>query len=179
VNKLISVHLRCHNTLLPGHCGACRRKWRLLDTDLCPCGGPRRCLTLLNPVPDKTEWRLISATLGWRRCFVADQLWLMTHIREEECNNMWHQHQHQQLAVCPVIHWRHGSPCQFAKWMFCYHVRWFVTWMFRKMGILHLWTPRYQDVLLLPWTFRHRTTKKFLQYRILQTVRQVAKRWGR
>ena len=35
--------------------------------------------------PDKTEWRLISATLcGWRRCFVADQLWLMTHIRQEE-----------------------------------------------------------------------------------------------
>jgi len=34
---------------------------------------------------DKTEWRLISATLrGWRRCFVADQLWLMTRIREEE-----------------------------------------------------------------------------------------------
>jgi len=21
-----------------GHCGACRRKWRLMDTDLCPCG---------------------------------------------------------------------------------------------------------------------------------------------
>ena len=21
-----------------GHCGACRRKWRLRDTDLCPCG---------------------------------------------------------------------------------------------------------------------------------------------
>jgi len=35
--------------------------------------------------PDKTEWRLISATLcGWRCCFMADQLWLMTHIREEE-----------------------------------------------------------------------------------------------
>jgi len=35
--------------------------------------------------PDKTEWWLISATLcGWRRCFVADQLWLMTRIREEE-----------------------------------------------------------------------------------------------
>jgi len=34
---------------------------------------------------DKTEWRLISATLcGWRRCFVADQLWVMTVIREEE-----------------------------------------------------------------------------------------------
>jgi len=21
-----------------GHCDACRRKWRLTDTDLCPCG---------------------------------------------------------------------------------------------------------------------------------------------
>jgi len=35
--------------------------------------------------PDKTEWRLISATLcGWRYCFMADQLWFMTRIREEE-----------------------------------------------------------------------------------------------
>ena len=35
--------------------------------------------------PDKTEWRLISATFcRWGRCFVADQLWLMTRIREEE-----------------------------------------------------------------------------------------------
>ena len=35
--------------------------------------------------PDKTEWWLISATLcGWRRCFVADQFWFMTRIREEE-----------------------------------------------------------------------------------------------
>jgi len=35
--------------------------------------------------PDKTEWRLISATLcGLGRCFVADQLWLLTRIREED-----------------------------------------------------------------------------------------------
>ena len=35
--------------------------------------------------PDKTEWRLISATLcGWGRCFVADQLWFMISIREEK-----------------------------------------------------------------------------------------------
>jgi len=35
--------------------------------------------------PDKTEWRLISATFcGWRHCFVADQLWFMTCIWEEE-----------------------------------------------------------------------------------------------
>ena len=38
--------------------------------------------------PDKTEWWLISATLcGWRRCFMADQLWLMSHIREEVKNH--------------------------------------------------------------------------------------------
>ena len=35
--------------------------------------------------PDKTEWRLILATLcGWKRCFMADQLWLMKRIREED-----------------------------------------------------------------------------------------------
>jgi len=35
--------------------------------------------------PDKTEWWLISARLcGWRRCFVAHQLWLMTRIWEED-----------------------------------------------------------------------------------------------
>jgi len=34
---------------------------------------------------DKTEWRLILATLcGWRRCFLADQLWLMTRMRVEK-----------------------------------------------------------------------------------------------
>ena len=68
-----------------GHCGACRRKWRLTDTDQCPFGPHCRILS-----PGKTEWRLISATLcGWRRCFVADQLWLITCIREEECT-LWH-----------------------------------------------------------------------------------------
>ena len=35
--------------------------------------------------PDKTEWHLISSTLcGLRCCFVADLLWFMTCIREEE-----------------------------------------------------------------------------------------------
>jgi len=35
--------------------------------------------------PDKTEWQLIWATLcRWRRWFVADQLWFMKRIQEEE-----------------------------------------------------------------------------------------------
>ena len=44
-----------------GHCGACRKKWRLRDTDLCPCGETQTMCRILSP--DKTEWRLISATL--------------------------------------------------------------------------------------------------------------------
>jgi len=33
---------------------------------------------------DKAEWRLIPATLcRWIRCFLADQLWFMTCVREE------------------------------------------------------------------------------------------------
>jgi len=33
-----------------GHCGACRRKWRLTHTDLCPCGDTQTiCHTLSNP----------------------------------------------------------------------------------------------------------------------------------
>jgi len=66
-------------------CGACRRKWQLTDTDLCPCGETQTMSHIVESCPDKTEWQLISATLcGWRRCFVVDQLWLMKCIREEE-----------------------------------------------------------------------------------------------
>ena len=31
---VVSAEPFSHGT---GHCGACRRKWRLTDTDLCPC----------------------------------------------------------------------------------------------------------------------------------------------
>ena len=81
-----------------GHCGTCRRKWRLTDADVCPCGETQtmshthRILS-----PDKTEWRLISATLcGWRRCFMADQLWFMTCIREEE---EWRVHNFKKVPL--------------------------------------------------------------------------------
>ena len=46
-----------------GHCGACRRKWQLTDTDLCVLvSRPRRCLTLSNPVPWQ-NW--MAAYLGY------------------------------------------------------------------------------------------------------------------
>ena len=54
--------------------------------------------------PDKTEWRLISATLrGWRRCFVADQLWLMTRIRDEEVYKMQHCCEQMHLILWPHL----------------------------------------------------------------------------
>jgi len=31
------------------HCGACRKTWRLTDTDLCPMMRPKRCPTSSNP----------------------------------------------------------------------------------------------------------------------------------
>jgi len=68
-----------------GHCGACRRKWRLADTDLSLQWDSDDAPNWRILSPDKTEWRLIPAALcRWRRCFLADQLWFMTRIREEE-----------------------------------------------------------------------------------------------
>jgi len=68
--------------------------------------------------PDKTEWRLISATLcRWRRCFVADQLWFMTRIREEEEDHILlpplttHYSTHCQYdgtSHAPTTHWLHS-----------------------------------------------------------------------
>jgi len=46
-----------------GHCGACRRKWRLTDTLICVLvPRPRRCSTLSNPVPWQ-NW--MAAYLGY------------------------------------------------------------------------------------------------------------------
>jgi len=61
---------------------------RLTDTDLCSCGETQTIsqiveschLTKLNGGLS----RLHSAECGRRRCFVVDQLWFMTHIREEK-----------------------------------------------------------------------------------------------
>jgi len=47
-----------------GHCGACRRKWQLIVTILCPCGETQMMSHIVESCPpDQTEWRLISATL--------------------------------------------------------------------------------------------------------------------
>ena len=71
-----------------GHCGACRRKCLLTDTDLCPCGETQTMSHIVEscPLTKLTGGlsRLHTADETWRCCFVADQLWFMTRIREEE-----------------------------------------------------------------------------------------------
>ena len=34
-----------------GHCSACRRKWRLTDTDLCPCGETQTMSDIVKTCP--------------------------------------------------------------------------------------------------------------------------------
>jgi len=65
--------------------------------------------------PDKTEWRLISATLcGWRRRFAADQLWLMKHIREEKD---YHGQSFWQLACQYILIYMISALQQNALWV--------------------------------------------------------------
>ena len=37
-----------------GHCSACRRKWRLTDTYLCPCGETQTIYHIVKSCPNKT-----------------------------------------------------------------------------------------------------------------------------
>jgi len=75
-----------------GHCSACRRKWRLTDTDRCPCGETQ---TMSHSVESCPLTKLIGGlsrlhsadedAVSW---IMADKLWFMTRIREEEeCSN--------------------------------------------------------------------------------------------
>jgi len=84
-----------------GHCSACTSKWRLTVSLWRDSDDVSHCRILS---PDKTERRLISATLcRWRRCFVADQLQFMARIREEE-EVMWkaHHFRHFTSQHCKV-----------------------------------------------------------------------------
>ena len=74
-----------------GHCGACRRKWRLTDTDLCPCGKIQRCLTLSNPVPWQ-NWMVtyLRYTLQMKTLFRGWPLMVRdTHMRRRSIVQMY------------------------------------------------------------------------------------------
>jgi len=56
-----------------GHCGACRKTWRLTDTDLCSCGETQTWLHIVESCP----FTSVPASLCWWCCYcLADQLWI-------------------------------------------------------------------------------------------------------
>ena len=61
-----------------GHCGACRRKWQLTDTDLCPCGETQTMSHIVESCPctelNDDLSRLHSAdedTVSWLTNYVS------------------------------------------------------------------------------------------------------------
>jgi len=50
-----------------GHCGACRRKWQLIDTDLCPSGETQTMSHIVKSCP------LIKLNCGLSRLHSADE----------------------------------------------------------------------------------------------------------
>ena len=59
-----------------GHCGACRRKWRLTDTDLCPCGETQTMSHIVESCP------LTKLNGGLSRLHSADEdpvSWLISY----------------------------------------------------------------------------------------------------
>ena len=92
--------------------------------------------------PDKTEWWLISATLcRWRRCFVADQLWFMTRIWEEESTAVCYRHHSSWQPGCRtagamlMIHMaiQPSARVTFKAVSVCAEA---ATWQFLKRGLL-------------------------------------------
>jgi len=80
--------------------------------------------------PDKTARRLISATLcRWRCCFVADQLWFMTRIREEVelsyddkisfADTLWLLKAGTSTNTKPEVVFS-GRGCHLQKWIWCH-----------------------------------------------------------
>jgi len=52
-----------------GHCGACRRKWRLTDTDLCPCGETQTMSHIVKSCPLTKLAAYLGYTLRMRTLF--------------------------------------------------------------------------------------------------------------
>jgi len=82
-----SLQNSCRTEL--GHCGACRRKWQLTDTDLCPCGETQTMFHIVKSCP------LIKLNGGLSRLHSADEdavLWLTSYGK-------WHAYEKKKNAA--------------------------------------------------------------------------------
>jgi len=81
-----------------GHCGACRRKWRLTDADLCPCGKTQTMSHIVESCP------LTKLNGGLSRLHSADEdavSWLTSY-------GSWHAYE-KKKKWCMVILWYQHS----------------------------------------------------------------------
>jgi len=82
-------------TWVLGHCSACKRKWRLRDTDLCPCGETQTMFHIVESCP------LTKLNGGLSRLHFADEdtvSWLTNY-------GSWHAYEKKTwvLLVCNVM----------------------------------------------------------------------------
>jgi len=76
-----------------GHCGACRRKWRLSDTDLCPCGETQMMSHIVESCP------LTKLNGGLSRLHSADEdavSWLTNYGK-------WHGYEKTQCNLILLL----------------------------------------------------------------------------
>jgi len=72
-----------HFRMEEGHCGACRRKWRLTDTDLCPCGETQKMSHIVESCPPTQ----LNGGLSWLRSADKDTVsWLASY-------GSWHSYE--------------------------------------------------------------------------------------
>jgi len=86
-----------------GHCGACRRKWRLTDTDLCPCGETQTMSHIVESCP------LTKLNGGLSRLHSADEdadSWLTSY-------GSWHAYEKKWLWLIDwfIVRRNHLSVC--------------------------------------------------------------------
>ena len=77
-----------------GHCGACRKKWRLTDTDLCPCGETQMMSHIVESCP------LTKLNGGLSRLHSADEdavSWLTSY-------GSWNAYE-KKKKCCDTVGW--------------------------------------------------------------------------
>jgi len=83
-----------------GHCSACRRKWRLTDTDLCPCGETQTMFYIVEFCPlTKLNGGLTRLTLRMKTLFRGWPIMVNdTHTRRRRMHAMlcWVFHENPQ-----------------------------------------------------------------------------------
>jgi len=61
---------------MQGHCSACRKKWRLTDTDLCPCGKTQT----MSHIVESCHLTKLNGGLSWLHSVDEDTVsWLTSY----------------------------------------------------------------------------------------------------